>query len=311
MKNYYRQFITLMQERAGFALPGREAAGRIVLEARGEAARATVYIQDISPQKVYKLAFVAKNSRKQGQGSLGVVVGSIIVGEKGKYEGRFEFDGRNIGGSGISCEEIEGVVVLVSDDDDLTAPLSGFKGAPFSWRVNFNFAGGEVKEDEAAPPDSASIAAEEVAVTEVLAEEAFVEEEMPQENLMEKIPQEPANSGPDAWFENNTQAMVNVFGNSDEVTWVAVTLNDIRDLGGKWSKIAKCPHATEGFEKYRHVLMGRQENTYILGVPDVYCGDASWGRKGLENGYVTFKLCNSGGAVEGAPGYWMRPETRD
>ena len=140
MRNYYRQFVTLLQERPGYAMPGKQAVGRIVIEAREEAARATVYIQDLSPQNTYKLAFI----NKAAEVNLGVVMGTIIVDERGRYEGKFEFNRTDIGGSRITCERIDACVVfLAGSEEEFAAPLVGYRMAPFSWRVNLSFPDGK------------------------------------------------------------------------------------------------------------------------------------------------------------------------
>jgi len=295
MKNYYRQFITLLQEKSGFALPGRAAAGRIVLEARGDDARATVYIQDITPQNSYKLAFISR----RGGANFGVNVGSIIVGERGRYEGRFEFDAQSIGGSGIKIAEIEGAVVLVADSDDenMQAPLVGFRDSPFSWRVNFNFADGKQL-----PPPSLSVA--ETEMPEIFAEE--VPPPVYDFEISETVPTV-ADEGPVHLFTENE--IIQAFSDENaDISWVAVTLKDVADLGGKWAKIAKSPHISASFERYRHILLGRTTNdganAYVVGVPDVFRVDTCHDHAADE--YCSFKLCKPGEQAPGAPGYWLR-----
>ena len=312
MKNYYRQFITLLQERPGFALPGKEAAGRIVVEARGEAARATVYIQDISPQNAYKLAFISRH----GQETRGIVVGSIIVGERGRYEGRFEFDSRSIGGSGISCEQIEGAVVLAygENTEDLAAPLSGFKAAPFSWRVNFNFA--DAKEAEQQQPKVEAAEQHPAVFVEEVPQSVYDFEtpDVPFASKEVKVAATPkARPTPDPGHLFEEDVIIDVFDsqtNDTPVKWVAVTLKNMIDLGDKWAKAADCPHVTASFKKYRHILLGQKRtlegDAYILGVPDVFRSDAAHAGEGVEKLYCNFKLCRAAAPVEGAPGYWLK-----
>ena len=339
MKNYYRQFITLLQEKPGFALPGKEAAGRIVVEARGEAAKATVYIQDISPQNTYKLAFISR----QGQASLGIVVGSIIVGERGRYEGRFEFDSRSIGGTGISCEEIEGAVVFVSGEmaQELIAPLSGFKSAPFSWRVNFNFADGKrvVNEPQG---EAVRTAQTDVPIEEVPQPDAVPIPEMPEPEPVPEPEPEPApepepepepipepapvintqaapkpadDTGPGILFHKD--ALVDVFDERDgqkdpdiNIKWAAITPQDMVSLGGKWAAAMNDPIVASSFKKYRHILLGQEKRknqiSYILGVPDIYRAGSTCSGEETEEHFCSFKLCRPGGPAEGAPGYWLK-----
>jgi len=308
MKNYYRQFITLIQERADFALPGGEAAGRIVLEARGETARANVYIQDISPQNSYKLAFVAR----QDGGAAGVVVGSIVVSERGKFDGRFEFDSRNICKSNIGCEDIEGAIIMVANaqeantgDGEVVTPLVGFKKTPWPWRNNFKFA-----------PCGQDFVVTQKSVCEDVPQQKDVHDDVQQ---LEPAVEAAAPIAPvtpilvdtkliNQFFADNPA--VNAFGTADHTSWVAVTPSDIKKLGDFWANALENPHVDTSFERYRHILLGKEqvqhETIYLLAVPDVYRADANCGGIGLENEYCTFKLCRPENRAEGAPGYWLR-----
>ena len=301
MKNYYRQFITLIQERSDFALPGGEAAGRIVLEARGETARANVYIQDISPQNSYKLAFVAR----QDDGATGVVVGSIVVSERGKFDGRFEFDSRSICKSNISCADIEGAIVLVAnaqgnDTGEIVTPLVGFKKTPWAWRNNFKFA--TCGQDFVVTQES---------VCDGVTQAGKACDDIQQPAIEATAPKDPMYIDTrriNRFFAENPA--VNAFGTTDDTDWVAVTPSDVKNLGGFWAKALENQHVQVSFERYRHILLGREqvphETVYLLAVPDIYRTDANCGGIGLENEYCTFKLCRPGNSAEGAPGYWLR-----
>ena len=284
MKNYYRQFITLLQEKPGFAMPGRTAAGRIVLEARGEVGRAALYLQDVSPKNSYKLVFVA---RKDGN-NFGAAIGNVVVNERGRFEGRFEFDAKNIGGSGMNCEEIDAAVILVADDgEELVAPLAGFKAAPFSWRVNFSFATAKQATEAAAfeenvPPPAYGFETPEIEVA---------------------VPDE----GPVHLFTKDT--IIQAFSEDNSGTkWVALNLQDVEELGGKWAKLAKSPHISAGFERYRHILLGQNNedgaNSYVIGVPDIFSAE-NYNSQSVDE-YCSFKLCRPDAPPEGAPGYWLR-----
>jgi len=321
MKNYYRQFITLIQERADYALAGGEAAGRIVLEARGETARANVYIQDISPQNSYKLAFAAR----RGDSTVGVVVGSIVVGERGKFEGRFEFDSVNICNSGISCADIEGAMVLVAGTDDdaggIVAPLLGFKATPWQWRSNFSFEPCNedlmVKQQEH-EQKQVHVHVHEQEQVHVHVHEQEHEQEQVHEQVQEQSHEHIAARGPvnpvvDTARVNQffaSHPAVNAFGSPDNVVWVAVTPSDVQHLGGLWEKALDSQHLRASFERYRHILIGKEQEshatTYLLAVPDVFRADASCGGMGLEQEYCTFRLCRPSDSAEGAPGYWLR-----
>jgi len=292
MKNYYRQFITLLQERPGFAMPGKEAAGRIVIEAKGGEAKAAVYIQDISPQHTYKLALISRRD----SGNLGVVLGSILAGERGRYEGKFEFDGGNIGGSAMTCDQIDGVVVLVNDADskEPIGTLAGYKAAPFSWRIGLSF-------------DSEPIAEVKTLQTPYFAEEvpASVYNFTPPEPPF--VPTKTDDLAP--LFHNHTAVEVFV-GDTSPVKWIALALHDVKDLGQTGAKIYDNHHAHAAYEEYRHILLGQAnvegQSTYILGIPDVYKINIEANDASPLKDFDTFKLCRPNNQKDGAPGYWLK-----
>jgi len=334
MRNYYRQFVTLLQERPGYAMSGKQAVGRIVIEARDDMARATVYIQDLSPQSTYKLAFVSRAE----ESNLGVVVGSIIVDERGRYEGKFEFNRANIGGSGITCEGIDACVIfLSSDEEEFTAPLAGYRAQPFSWRVNLSFPDGreespilEVKQIEEVveviqevTETVEEISPEAVEVVEEVLEETTKEsieiEETPlpvYDFVVEEpvsdvfVAEEPvAQDDISLLFHNDN--IVEIFSYSDrypDAQWVVTNLQSIQIIS---DDVLKNPLVGKCYEKHRHVLLGRNaenngHNTYILGVPDVFDITVHTNEHEFNSLFDSFKLCNPSDPIKGAHGYWLK-----
>ena len=293
MKNYYRQFITLLQERPGFAMPGKEAAGRIVIEAKGGEGRAMVYIQDISPRHTYKLALI---SRRDG-GNLGVVLGSILVGERGRYDGKFEFDGHDIGGSTMTCDQIDGVVVFVNDKDNKEpiGTLVGYKTVPFSWRIGLNFDSAPQVMD--AKTLQTPYFAEEVPIS--------VYNFTPPEPPLASIRKDDLAS----LFHSHTAVEVFI-GDTSPVKWIAVSLYEVKDLGQTGAKIYDNHHVRIAYEEYRHILLGQAnvdgQNTYILGIPDVYKTNIPPHEASPLKDFDTFKLCRPNNQKDGAPGYWLK-----
>ena len=320
MKNYFRQFITLTQDRPGYSLPGREVAGRIVIESRDGVGKASLYIQFISPQHNYKLVFIAKG----GDGNIGVSLGHIVACEKGRYEGKFEFEPNNIGGSGMTCRDIDGVAVLVNNAEDMTAALVGYKGQPFSWRVNLRF--GEAADEEVITEDEEVIT--EAAVHEVEEVPASVYDIEHDANLQGWGKVSAENKAEEAYaapvdiaapydiatlFE--VSDTVEVFKEYDEndcgfnsnIKWIVAGLQDITALScvGDCIKNNACVH--DSFNKYKHLLLGEIEtegqSEYILGIPDVYCEERA--PLVLEE-FEVFKQFKVGELDAGAHGYWLK-----
>lgn len=315
MKNYFRQFITLTQDRPGFSLPGREVAGRIVIESRDGVGKASVYIQNISPQHSYKLVFVAKG----GDRNIGVALGHIIIGEKGRYEGKFEFEPNNIGGSGMTCRDIDGAAVLVNNAEDMAAALVGFKGQPFSWRVNLRFGEAAVKEEsEAAPEETdAEIVMEVIEEVPASVYDFEYEVNLPSwgevsaENRDEGEFTEP--DGIALLFEGADT--VEVFKEYDEngdnlnsnIKWIVAGLQDITALSCVEESIKSNPFVHNSFEKYKHLLLGEisieGQSEYIIGVPDVYSEENAL--PAIEE-FEVFKQFRPGEPAAGSHGYWLK-----
>ena len=334
-KNYFRQFVTLLQERPGHTMPGKQAVGRIVIEAREEMARATVYIQDLSPQNSYKLAFISR----AGEANMGVVLGSIIVDERGRYEGKFEFSRADIGGSRITCEGIDACVVLLSsNEEDYAAPLVGYRLAPFSWRVNLSFPDGkdnspilEVKQIEEEKIEEAveveereevEAAPEVEAVEEATeAKEASAEtEEVPPpayDFATEEPQSQQGNDRFSALFES--ESIIEIFGNSDRfpsAQWIVTTLQkvespgEVQAAGLAADNLLQNPLVRECCDKHRHILLGRNadgaDSTYILGVPDVFDITVHNNEHEFNRIFDSFKLCSPSDPARGAHGYWLK-----
>lgn len=137
MRNYFRQFIILNADRPS-AGHGRDATGRVVLEGRDNGGRATVYLQD-TPSGVYRLVLFTKNERESFAADAGVVV----IEDRGRFEGRFDFVRNDIAGAGFSLDDVAGVAIVQSSDlsqqADFSVALCGFRDMPYSWRVNLHF----------------------------------------------------------------------------------------------------------------------------------------------------------------------------
>jgi len=113
---------------------GKEAQGRIIIEAKGEMGKANVFIQDLA-QRPYRMAFITQTPH----GNTGLKIGSVTPDSRGRFEGRFEFNGGDIGGSGIGADAVMAVVVYLEENGEIVAPMTGYKSAAFSWKVNFGF----------------------------------------------------------------------------------------------------------------------------------------------------------------------------
>ncbi|MCL2235788.1 MAG: hypothetical protein FWB98_05045 [Defluviitaleaceae bacterium] len=314
MKNYFRQFIVLSADRPS---AGKQATGRVVLEAKDDHGKATVYLQNLA-QGRYKLLLFAKGEGENFATDAGVVA----VCDKGRFEGKFEFKRRDIAGCGLAVDNIEGAAIIQASENfngqgDISVALAGFRDAPYSWRINLRFPGFDPKTEkvEAAnqeplhipEPESAPMPAPEPVLP-------AIPEEVPSPVYSGSIadfqhthnpvqPEKPVpqpNRHLDSFFEASRP--VDLFrDHKPYIKWVAANLKDMQALEMGDEEIRNSPFVQEKSHRYRHILMGRDENgNYALAVPDVFCKHVS------REEFDAFKLCQPGTPVDGSPGYWVK-----
>ncbi|MCL2575237.1 MAG: hypothetical protein FWE33_02275 [Defluviitaleaceae bacterium] len=178
--NYFRQFFTLATEST---LGRRNATGRVVLEARGDSAKATVFLQDAN-EGAYRLLAFAQNGAAAD-------IGAIIIGKNGGFDGKFELERNNIAGFGLQIEAIDGVAITTPKDGaNFDVVLTGFKSEAFVWRNNLRFGiekdVAEVVEVSEAITEISEITIEE---TEEIIDEVIEEIKEIIEGIVEELPE--------------------------------------------------------------------------------------------------------------------------
>jgi len=320
MKNYFRQFIVLSADRPG---AGKQATGRVVLEARDEEGKASVYLQNLA-QGRYKLLLFAKGDEENFATDAGVVA----VCDKGRFEGKFEFKRRDIAGCGLAVDNIQGAAIVQTGENfngqgDISVALSGFKDAPYSWRINLRFPGltPKTEEVEVAQQEPVHIPEPESEPTSTPTPEPvlapappIIVEEAPSPVYSGSVadfqhthnpaqPEKPApqpNPHLDSFFKASRP--VDLFNDHKPyIKWVAASLKDMQALEMGDEEIRSSSFVMEKSQKYRHILMGRDESgNYAVAVPDVFCKQTTRGE------FDDFKLCQPGAPVDGSPGYWVK-----
>jgi len=285
---------------------GRDATGRVVLEAREGGGRATVFLQDAA-EGLYRLVLFVK-----GEGeNFAADAGLVPVGESRRFEGKFDFDRSNIAGSGLVVENIAGAAIVQAGSSfdgtgDIAVALSGFVGAPYSWRVSLRFPQFTPKAD-AAEEISEPIHIHDAAATiaNIVAEE--VPEPVYKEGVADFIhthEQRPPNAHLKAFFANNHP--VDIFSDhKPHIKWYAAGLQELQALNPGGETLCNHPFVVEKAGQYRHALIGQAEDgasfTHAVAIPDVLGTHTT-----SHEDFDAFKLCHPNNQEQGSPGYWIK-----
>lgn len=171
-RSYYRAFLPIKQERSDYSLSGREALGKAIIEAKGNAGKISVAVQDVKPNNKFEVCLIANVSNEY----IGVNIGKIFIDERGKGVCKQEFDADDVNKSGIEIESFTITALISPKEGELIVPFVGYKNESAAWKVNFKYF------TEIKPPEVAVAEVEEAAedVTIEAAEEAIIAEEKPE-----------------------------------------------------------------------------------------------------------------------------------
>jgi len=310
--------------------------GRVVLEGRGDAGKAALYLQDVK-SGAYRLVLLSKD----GNDNRAVDVGGVRTCEKGTFEGKFELDRHAIASTNISLEKIDGAALILlkapENYSEFSALLAGFKGEGYNWRENLTFPQ-FVKATEVQPnppePQQPEMQRPEPQELEPQPTEPI---EMPAEPVQAQTAHHPEEVPPQAHppqsFEHHhppppsqkpaaiTQAapiqaaqadaigklftpqnIVDIFNNDQpQKEWITASLFDLHSLGLYNYSVKNNAFVVNNARQYKHVLLGRDEKGYTLGVPDILTNENSH-----KDGFKEFKPCNPD-SNDNAHGYWMLP----
>jgi len=173
---YTRLFMTLVSEAKGYEFKGRPPGGRCIVESRNNAAKLSLWVQDLRPEMSYDIYMVFAQERQH----IGLSMGKINVDERGKGEFRREITSAEL--HNFNLAEVVTVAVTTTDASGIVSPLCGYKGAQVSWRHSFRV--WEKEEVNVEPPpkveDTSPVVLEQPPVMEVAAEvPAAIEEPLP------------------------------------------------------------------------------------------------------------------------------------
>jgi len=336
---YLRKFITLTG--AG--------TGRVVLEGKADAGKATLYLQNMK-QGAYRLILLCKEEAK----TIAIDVASVITSEKGGFDGKIEFEAHSIAKSGIALEKIDAAAIIHTSQpnnyDNFTAPLTGFVDKEYPWRTNLVFSqeilaaivdeGDAQKEDAVAlahlqaqnttiqeppPPKKEVVSQEKITPAHAVEEapqpayETSFEHHHPSPSIKTTTTAQNTKPAPNPQTKQvpvtsadrierlfNSQNIVSIFKDDQPQTqWITASIFDLHALGLYNYSMKNNPFIVNNARIYKHVLLGKNQEGYSLGVPDVLSTPS---QTPPEPNFATFKPCHPD-TTNNAHGYWILPLT--
>lgn len=130
---YSRYFMPLSCESPGFGFKEKQPAGRCILEAKGNAGKLSIWVQDLKPETIYGIYMIFID----GDRFAGQPVCPLSVDGKGKAEIRHDFNADNVNGCGFPLTACIAVAVMATRAAAPTAPLCGYRDKMVSWKHGY------------------------------------------------------------------------------------------------------------------------------------------------------------------------------
>lgn len=266
---YSRVFIALKQGCQEYAKDVRGSVGRCVIELRNGAGRLILQAQGLRSDCDYRVCILTRDS-------YGEVSKPLYVDGSGKGEIRWEFSPKDIG---IEVSDIKAVAVLVKDK----APLIGFVEGEYNWQsclMAKNTYEPVKSENESAKVEAA--VAEETADNEntsVNDKNTESKENTDEKekliyiiNEFDKDVDEIQKYSKIGTAEGEkylfTREKIKPFGD-DDTEWVKVNVKELCLVKALWKYINN-PFVIKGCRDHNHLLLGKTDKKYLLGVPCKY-----------------------------------------
>ncbi|SUY48357.1 putative transmembrane protein [Clostridium putrefaciens] len=133
-KSYSRYFVILQEDEKGCALASdKQPSGYSKIELKNEKLRMSYYVQNLKREENPYYMLIVCNKRDVNKI---INIGVLNIDDNGRADVSYEFDADNIGGTGISLEDIGGTAILKKSNNKRTIPMSGFLSSdkPKSWK---------------------------------------------------------------------------------------------------------------------------------------------------------------------------------
>lgn len=268
---YSRVFIALKQGCRDYAKDVRGSVGRCVIELRNGAGRLLLQAQGLRSDCDYRVCILSRDSYAE-------VSKPLYVDGSGKGEIKWEFLPKNIG---IEVSDIKAVAVLVKDK----APLIGFVEGEYNWQnclMAKNTYNVPVKTVESTKHKIKAAVAEENENNKTDTDNTKILEDIDETNEKEKLiyiinefdkdvdeikkySKIGTAEGEKYLFEREK---IMLFG-EDSIEWVKVNVKELCLVKALWKYINN-PFVIKGCRDFNHLLLGRTDENYFLGVPCKY-----------------------------------------
>ena len=133
-KSYSRYFVILQEDEKGCALASdKQPSGYSKIELKNEKLKMSYYVQNLKREDNPYYMLIVCNKRDVNKI---INIGVLNIDDNGRADVSYEFDADNIGGTGISLEDIGGTAILKRSNSKRTIPMSGFLSSdkPKNWK---------------------------------------------------------------------------------------------------------------------------------------------------------------------------------
>lgn len=249
---YSRLFIALNQSCDEYAKDIRGCVGRCIIEQRNGTGRFVLQVQGLNSNADYRVVLLSEDKCAD-------IPKKLYVDGSGKGEIRWNFEPQALG---INVDDIRAAAVLVVDK----APLIGFVRGEYNWQKCLM--ANEVKAAEIDPEK-----AEVISIIEKLDESL---------EDIKTIINSDCRDNEACLFDKEH---IKPFGD-DNITWVKGNIKEMTAIKNLW-KYANNPFVVHSCCEYKHILLGKDNNGYWLGLPCKY--DKSYAIEAKLQGFKCFK----------------------
>ncbi|MDO4300107.1 MAG: hypothetical protein Q4D26_01810 [Clostridia bacterium] len=269
---YSRVFIALKQGCQDYAKDIRGSVGRCVIELRNGAGRLILQAQGLRSDCDYRVCILSRESYAE-------VARPLYVDGTGKGEVKWEFSPNEIG---LEVSDIKAVAVLVKDK----APLIGFVEGEYNWQRCLMAKNMEDTSIKAAVADSGAESTETESEGENINEKekliCIISELDKDIDEIKEYSRIGTADGEKYLFSREN---VNPFGD-DGINWIKANIKELCLVKSLWKYINN-PFVIKGCRDYKHLLIGKNGDIYLLGVPGKY--DKEYRLEAMAQGFNEFK----------------------
>lgn len=276
--SYSRVFIALKQGCQDYAKDVRGSVGRCVIELRNGAGRLILQAQGLRSDCDYRVCILSRDNYAE-------VNKPLYVDGTGKGEVKWEFLPKTIN---IDVSDVKAVAVLVKDK----APLIGFVEGEYNWQRCLMAKNAEDTSIKVAVANCENDINENTEnITEDNTEDkekliCIINEIDKDIDEIKKYSKIGTPEGERALFSRES---VSPFG-QDNICWVKITIKELCLIKSLWKYINN-PFVIKGCRDYKHLLLGKDDNNYWLGVPSKY--DKDYRLEAMAQGFIEFKTADN------------------